>query len=53
MKTIEIKIIVKVPEDCPMDDDYICREIESDLKYRFADATGFEIYEIETELINT
>lgn len=52
MKRVEIKITVKVPTHCSIDDEDICRELEKDLNYGFVDITGFEIYEIETELIN-
>ena len=52
MKKVEIKITVKIPDFCSVDDSDICSDIEKSLNYGFNEITGFEIYDIETELIN-
>ena len=52
MKLIEIKITVKAPEqiDDADDVDYLVEELKADIRYGFTDITGFDIYDMETEI---
>jgi hypothetical protein len=49
MKLIEIKIRVKVPEHADDIEDLV-EELEADIRYQFTDITGFDIYDMETEI---
>ena len=49
MKLIEIKITVKVPEHADDIEDLV-EELKADIRYGFTDITGFDIYDLETEI---